>query len=244
MSPDSTERRRAIQPKRRDPERSRQRILDVAIAEFAQFGLGGARVDRITKKAGVNARMLYHYFGSKEHLFTAVLEEVYGSFLRFQQSLRLAELSPVEGIRQLVRGMWAFYRDNPEFISIVGAENRHMAAHLRASTKKRELQLPILEVLKDLLKRGVAEGVFRSGVDPIQLYISLAALGYFYFSNQHTLSTVVQRNLMTERALKMRRAHVEQAIYALVLSERGQEHMAARNRSYARKRANKAPIQP
>ena len=213
---------------KRNAEKSRQRILRVAITEFARHGFGGARVDRITKTARINARMLYHYFGSKEELFTAVLEEVYSSALEFQRSLRLSENSPLDSIRRLVDAMWEFYRDHPKFIAILGAENRHMAEHLRKSVKQRELQLPILPVLRGLLKRGEAEGVFRPGIDPVQLYITLASLGYFYFANQYTLSTVLQRELMTPRALKKRKAHVEEVVFSLVLSERGWKRITAR----------------
>ena len=61
----------------RDAEATRTRILNAAKREFAHFGLGGARVDEIAKRAKANKRMIYHYFGGKEELFTAVLEEAY-----------------------------------------------------------------------------------------------------------------------------------------------------------------------
>jgi len=193
---------------RRDPERTRARILEAARIEFAQRGLGGARVDQITARAGSNKRMIYYYFGNKESLFLAALESAYEQIRKAEQSLKLADLAPAEGMRRLVRFTWEYYLAHPEFITLLNNENLHRAQHLKKSNEIQALHSPLVAMLEELLARGQRTGVFRRGVDPVQLYISIAALGYFYLSNNHTLSTVFGRDLMQAAALKKRLAHM------------------------------------
>jgi hypothetical protein len=66
---------------------------------------------------------------------------------------------------------------------------------------------PLIEMIRRILLRGEKEGAFRARIDPVQLYISIAALGYFYFANIHTLSTVFGRDLSSPRLLQERRRH-------------------------------------
>lgn len=198
---------------RRDPERTRARILAAARIEFARRGLGGARVDQITARANSNKRMIYYYFGNKEALFLAALESAYEDIRRAEQSLKLADLAPAQGMRRLVRFTWEYYLAHPEFITLLNSENLHRARLLKKSKKIRALHSPLVAMLGNLLRRGQHAGVFRTGVDPVQLYISIAALGYFYLSNNHTLSTIFGRDLMQEQALKQRLSHMS----ALVL---------------------------
>lgn len=198
---------------KRDPEKNRRRILAAALEEFARFGLGGARVDRIAARAGANKRMLYYYFGNKEELFLAVLEARYAHIRRAEQGLRLGALDPAEGIRRLVGFTWNYYLKHPEFLTLLNSENLHRARHLRRSRQIAALHSPLVAMLRDLLERGVRSGAFRRGVDPVQLYISIAALGYFYLSNRHTLSTIFERDLLTARSKAERLKH----IVALVL---------------------------
>ncbi|MBE0623198.1 MAG: TetR family transcriptional regulator [Burkholderiales bacterium] len=205
--------RKADQPVRRDPERTRSRILDAARVEFARRGLGGARVDQITARAGSNKRMIYYYFGNKEALFLAALESAYEHIRTAEQALKLTDLDPAEGMRRLVRFTWEYYLAHPEFITLLNSENLHRARLLKKSKKIRALHSPLVAMLEAVLRRGQRAGVFRRGVDPVQLYISIAALGYFYLSNNHTLSTIFGRDLMQEPALKQRLAHMS----ALVL---------------------------
>jgi AcrR family transcriptional regulator len=193
---------------RRDPERTRARILDAARIEFARRGLGGARVDQITARAGSNKRMIYYYFGNKESLFLATLESSYEAIRKAEQSLKLTDLDPVRGIRRLVQFTWKYYLEHPEFITLLNSENLHRARHLRKSGDIQTMNSPLIAILEDLLRRGQRAGVFRAGVDPVQLYISIAALGYFYLSNNHTLSTIFGRDLMQPAALKKRLAHM------------------------------------
>jgi AcrR family transcriptional regulator len=197
---------------RRDPERTRARILEAARAEFARRGLGGARVDQITARAGSNKRMIYYYFGNKEALFLAALESAYEHMRKAEQSLKLTDLDPAEGMRRLVQFTWEYYLAHPEFITLLNSENLHRARHLKKSKEIRALHSPLVAMLESLLQRGQRAGVFRRGVDPVQLYISIAALGYFYLSNNHTLSAIFGRDLMRPQALKQRLAHMTELV--------------------------------
>jgi AcrR family transcriptional regulator len=193
---------------RRNPERTRASILEAARVEFARDGLGGARVDRITARAGSNKRMIYYYFGNKESLFLAALESAYEHIREAEQSLKLTDLEPAEGMRRLVRFTWEYYLAHPEFITLLNSENLHRARHLKKSNEIQALHSPLVAMLDELLARGQRAGVFRRGVDAVQLYISIAALGYFYLSNNHTLSTIFGRDLMRPQALRQRLAHM------------------------------------
>ena len=193
---------------KRNPERNRERILAAALEEFSRYGLGGARVDRIAARAGANKRMLYYYFGNKEELFLAVLESRYAHIRRAEQGLRLGALEPVHGIRRLIAFTWHYYLKHPEFLTLLNSENLHRARHLRRSRQIAALHSPLVAMLRDLLERGVRLRKFRRGVDPVQLYISIAALGYFYLSNRHTLSTIFERDLLAPRNKAERLQHM------------------------------------
>jgi AcrR family transcriptional regulator len=191
----------------RDPERTRQKILGAATAEFARHGLGGARVDRIAARAGANKRMLYYYFGSKENLFLAALEESYAQIRKAERALDLEHRDPREALRRLVDFTWAYYLAHPEFLTLLNSENLHKGRHVRRSKRVRELHSPLVETLRGILRRGESDGLFRRGVDPVQLYISIAGEGYFYLSNRYTLSRIFGRDLMEPRALAARERH-------------------------------------
>ena len=196
----------------RDAERTRAAILDAATDEFARHGLGGARVDRISASAGANKRMLYYYFGDKEGLFLAVLEAAYARIRGAEQQLSLLDMAPVESIRKLIRFTWNYFLAHPEFISLLNSENLHRASHLRRSRRARSLNSPLIETLGLVLDRGGREGVFRTGVDPLQLYISIAALCYFYLSNIHTLSSIFGRDLAAAPARSARLKHMTDVV--------------------------------
>ncbi len=195
--------------RRRRPDATRRRILMAATSEFAAKGLAGARVDKIAHRARVSKRMLYHYFGYKEALWLAVLEQAYLHIRNEERELDVSRLSPVVGMRRLIEFTVAYVRSHPEFISLLLDENLHRARYLRRSRKVRELHTSLLDVIADLLERGRGTGVFRSGVDPAELYITIAALGFFYFSNVHTLSAIFGRDFDSAPA---RRRHLEHAI--------------------------------
>jgi AcrR family transcriptional regulator len=201
----ATPARRAIT---RDPERTRAAILDAATQEFAANGLTGARVDAIASRARVNKRMIYHYFGDKEGLYLAVLEATYASIRAAEMDLHLTDRDPVDGMRELVLFTWRYFLAHPEFLSLLGTENLHKAAYLKRSKRIRELHSPLVGMISALLERGEKARVFRAGVDPVELYVTIAALGFFYLSNRHTLSTIFGRDLSAPKSIAARGEHI------------------------------------
>jgi AcrR family transcriptional regulator len=197
---------------RRNPARNQDRILKAAVAEFARFGLGGARVDRIAARAGANKRMLYYYYGNKDALFLAVLEDSYARIRSAERALHLTDLDPQEAMRRLVAFTWKYYLAHPEFLTLLNSENLHRGRHIRRSRNIIDMHSPFVAMIKQVLERGVRAGEFRRGVDPVQLYISIAGLGYFYLSNRHTLSTIFERDLMLPRHKAERLRHMEELV--------------------------------
>jgi len=191
------------QPKiKRDPEGTRRRILLAAAEEFANGGLFGARVDQIARRAETNERMLYYYFGSKEQLFTAVLEHAFAALTEAERTLDLSGLAPVEAVTRLAHFVWDYYRDHPELLRLVNNENLHEARYMQKSTRIHEMMSPIVATLGAILARGEAAGLFRPNVDPLQLYVTLSGMGYYIVSNRHTLAATFGRdfNANAERA--------------------------------------------
>jgi AcrR family transcriptional regulator len=197
---------------KRDSERTRAAILAAATREFARHGLTGARVDRIAAGARTNKRMLYYYFGNKDGLFLAVLEGAYARIRDAETTLSMLDATPEEGVRRLVRFTWEYFLANPEFLTLLNNENLHRAAHLRRSREVQAMNTPVIRTLAQVLERGRASGAFRGGVDALQLYISIAALSYFYVGNNHTLSAVFGRDLAAARARRERLAHMVEVI--------------------------------
>ena len=197
--------RRAKGPPVRDAERSREQILRAAAREFADSGLGGARVDRIAAQAGVNVRMLYYYFSSKDDLFLAVLERAYQVIREAEKGLELDQAEPIDAVCRLVEFTWQFQLSHPEFIPLLNSENLHQGRHLAGSASIAKLHSPLLETIGRLLERGANAGAFRRDVDPMRFYIMIASLSCFYLSNRYTLSAIFGRNLM---APKQRAAHL------------------------------------
>jgi len=198
----------------RDPSRTQASILAAATAEFTAKGLNGARVDEIARRAGVNKRMIYHYFGGKEGLYLAALEATYAAIRTAEIGLHLADKDPVEGMRELMLFTWHYFIEHPEFLSMLGTENLHRAAYLKKSKKIRDLHSPLIGMIADLLERGAKQKVFKRGVDPVELYISIAGLGWFYMSNRHTLSTIFGRDLTARDALDVRGRHIVEVVLA------------------------------
>lgn len=203
----------------RDADRSQSTILAAARDEFAEFGLGGARMDRIAERAGLNKRLIYYYFQDKETLFQAVLEQSYRDIREAERQLNLLELRPSEALRRLVEFTWTYYLDHPEFLTLLNSANLHKGRHLQQSHRARELNSPLIEMLAQILERGRQDGSFRGGVDPLQLYISIAGMAYFYLSNNHTLSAIFGRDLLTAKARQERLTHMCDVILGYVLRD-------------------------
>jgi AcrR family transcriptional regulator len=193
--------------RRRRPDATRRRILDAATNEFAAKGLAGARVNEIARRARINKRMLYHYFGGKEALWLAVLEEAYLNIRSNERELDVRRFAPKLGTQRLIEFNLSYVESHPEFISLLLTENVHRARYLRCSRKMRALHVSLLDVIKGLLVSGRSTGVFRTGVDAAELHITIAALSFFYFSNIHTLSTIFGRNFNAAAARRRHRRH-------------------------------------
>lgn len=191
-------------PRIRDAEATQKRILAAAKQEFAKKGLGGARVDDIAERAKANKRMIYHYFDSKESLFQRVLEDAYVDIRTAEQKLELDHLDPKDALERLVRFTWKYYLDNPEFLTLVNSENLHKARHLKKSKVVQDTSRRLVAMVDTLLERGVKQGVFRDGIDPVQLNITIAAIGYYYFTNRFTGTIIYERDLMSREALDTR----------------------------------------
>lgn len=191
-------------PRVRDAEATQRRILDAAKKEFARKGLGGARVDDIAERAKANKRMIYHYFKSKESLFQRVLEDAYIDIRAAEQKLELDHLEPKEALERLVRFTWKYYLDNPEFLTMVNSENLHKARHLKKSKVVQVITRRFVAMVDTILERGAKQGVFREGIDPVQLNITIAAVGYYYLTNRFTGAIIYERDLMSRKALDTR----------------------------------------
>lgn len=203
-------------PRPRDAEATRARILAAAKSEFARLGLAGARVDVIAAKAEANKRMIYHYFGSKETLFAHVLEAAYLDIRTAERQLDLDSLPPRAALEKLVRFTWDYYLENPEFITLINSENLHRGRHFAQSAQVARAADEFVGMVKRLLDRGAAEGVFRSDIDPIQLNITIAAIGYYYLTNRFTGAIVFKRDFMTPDALEERAQFNMETILRLV----------------------------
>lgn len=195
---------RKTKPRIRDAEATQKRILAAAKKEFAKKGLGGARVDVIAERAKANKRMIYHYFDSKEALFQRVLEDAYLDIRTAEQKLELDHLEPKDALEMLVRFTWQYYLDNPEFLTLVNSENLHGAKHLKKSKVVHVITRRLIDMVGAILRRGVDQGVFREGVDPVQLNITIAAIGYYYLTNRFTGSIIYGRDFLGEDALRER----------------------------------------
>ncbi|MEP6678425.1 MAG: TetR/AcrR family transcriptional regulator, partial [Betaproteobacteria bacterium] len=162
--------------------------------------------------AKTNKRMLYYYFGNKEALFRAVLEGAYARIRAAEEELQLLDVAPAEGVRRLVEFTWNYYLAHPEFMTLLNSENLHRARHLKRSRQVRAMNSPLIDTLAQILDAGERAGAFRARVDALQLYVSIAALSYFYLGNNHTLSAVFGRDLATPRARRQRLAHMTDVV--------------------------------
>jgi AcrR family transcriptional regulator len=196
----------------RNPEATKERIFAAAARIFAKSGFDGARVDRIAAAARINKQLIYHYFGSKDALFTAVLERAYIQFRGEEASLELDSLPADQAILALVEFTWDYYLRNPDFIRLLNTENQMEARHLKASSHTRQINASHISIARRILHRGKCDGSIRPEIDVLQLNVSIAALGFFYLINRHTLSTVFERDLTSKRMLGRRLAAMKDIV--------------------------------
>jgi AcrR family transcriptional regulator len=200
------------QPSKRNPDATRFRILQAAIREFSSEGYGGARVEAICKRARANPRMIYHYFGDKDGLYVSVLEHVLGQLRAEEFKLEVDHVPPLEGMLQLFRFIHDHFGSHPELIALLSGENLLRARFLKRSVKTPIVASPLTELIAKLLERGVRENAFRSGIDPLHLYVMLVALSYFHRSNAYTLSVIFRTDLLAPAWQDEHRREAEQLL--------------------------------
>jgi AcrR family transcriptional regulator len=196
----------------RNSAKTKASILAAARVEFADRGFEGARVDAIADRAGANKRLLYHYFGNKEDLYRAVLLEAYTEIRAGERALSLDRYDPVEAMDRLVRFTFRHFLANPWFPRLLGTENIENARFLKTLPDIKALHSPLVGQIAEIIERGAKDGLFRRDVDPVQLYISVAALGFFYVSNTATLSVIFERDLSSVAMVQEREAHAVQMV--------------------------------
>ncbi|BEU98515.1 TetR family transcriptional regulator [Acidovorax sp. DW039] len=199
-----------------DPDRTMANILEVATAEFADKGLAGARIDEIAALTHTSKRMIYYYFESKEGLYLAVLEESYRRIRQIETSLRLEDMEPEAALRALVGFTYDYQLGNPDFIRLVMNENMHRGEFIRRSTTIQELNVPVINAVQAVYERGVAAGVFRPHMDPIDLHMSISALCFFNVANRHTFSAIFKRSFDEAEAIAKRRESIIEMVVRFV----------------------------
>jgi AcrR family transcriptional regulator len=203
--------------RKNNPEATQANILEVATAEFADKGLAGARIDLIAEATRTSKRMIYYYFGSKEGLYIAVLEHAYRSIREIESGLHLDELEPVEALRSLVAHTVQYQLAHPEFIRLVMNENMHRGEYLEQSKKIQKLNIPAIDGLRKVYERGVKAKVFRKGIDPIDLHMSISALSVFNVANRYTFSLIFKRDLESKTAQNARCKSIVEMIERAVI---------------------------
>lgn len=205
--------------RKNDPERTRQDILEVATEEFATHGLSGARVDAIAERTRTSKRMIYYYFGGKEGLYHAVLEKAYADIRTAEAALHLEDLPPEEAMRRLAEFTFDYDEAHPDFIRLVSIENIHRAEHLAHTASIRSTNLGIVQTIAAILERGRKDGVFRAGIDPVDLHMLISAFCFFRVSNRHTFGTIFRRDLSEPGLREKHRRMIGDAVIRLLQGE-------------------------
>ena len=191
-------------------------IVEVATREFAEKGLSGARIDEIAALTHTSKRMIYYYFTSKEGLYVAVLEEAYRRIRSIEATLNLDDLAPEAGLRKLVGFTFDYQLANPDFIRLVMTENIHHGEFLARSTSIQQLNVPVISAVKSVYDRGVKAGVFRRGLDAVELHMSISALCFFNVANRHTFALIFKRDMTEPQAMEARRKNIVEMIVRYV----------------------------
>jgi AcrR family transcriptional regulator len=212
--------RKAAPPKEttrtNDPERTMANILEVAMAEFAEKGLAGARIDEIADATQTSKRMIYYYFGSKEGLYLAVLEESYRRMREIESQQHLENLAPEAALRRLVEFTFDHHVSHENYIRLVISENMNRGQFLAQSQSIQQLNVPAISAIRQLYERGVASGDFRPGLDPIDIHASISALTFFNVSNRHTFGLIFKRDLTDPKVAAQRRANIAEMVVRFV----------------------------
>lgn len=216
---DEAKRLRSRRRPRRTAEQSREQILRAATIEFATHGLAGGRISRIVKKAGSNPRMIYEHFGSKSALYVATLESALAELRAEELALDVEHLDPVEGLLQLFDFMNGHFERDGHLVSLLRAENGTKARYMKKSRRIHEMSSPVLAMTERLLSRGVAEGKLSADIDPLRLYVMIAALSQFHLTNVHTLSSMFASNLSDSDWRASRRADARRMLASYLVRD-------------------------
>jgi TetR/AcrR family transcriptional regulator, upper aerobic nicotinate degradation pathway regulator len=203
-------------PQARDSAQTRARILRAARNEFMRHGYSGARIERISRAGRSSDRMIYYYFASKETLYLAVLESVYTELGDAESALAIDPTQPLEALEALIEFTWRYYLEHPEFVALLSNENLMRGLHITKSVKVKQLSRPVLDILGTILVEGTRQKLFRRDLDVKKVYLTLAALGYFYLSNRYTLSSFLGTDLMQPGECEAWLAEVKRVMMAAV----------------------------
>lgn len=228
-------------PTRRGAQRERSeqmeaRILAAAIEEFSEYGFAGARIERISQRAGTVDRMLYYYYGNKERLYQAVLEKIYADMIGEQRAFVTPD-DPVEGMRRLVQHSWDHYESHPHLVRVLMNENLLRGKHIRQSRQVTRTSFPLVETVTSLLEAGQAQGLFRRDVTAEHVLMTIMSLGFFYLSNQHTCSTWMGGDLMSPARRKAWREHICDVVLSSLSPAAEKAAAPAPRKAPARRRA-------
>jgi AcrR family transcriptional regulator len=199
-----------------DPERTMAGILQVATVEFGEKGLAGARIDEIAAATRTSKRMIYYYFGSKEGLYLAVLEDSYRRMRATEGDLHLDDLAPEDALRRLVAFTFDHHQGNPAYIRLVMSENMERGQYMARSQSIQDVNVPAIDAVRKLYSRGLKAGVFRSGLDPVDIHASISALTFFNVSNQYTFGLIFKRDTQSTAALAARRDSIVEMVVRFV----------------------------
>ncbi len=200
----------------RVPEETRRDILEAAVAEFSEKGLAGARVDDIAARTRTTKRMIYYYFGSKEGLYAAVLERQYGGMRDAERDLGLGGLSPDEALRRIVEVTFDHHASHPEFVRLVSTENINEARIVAASPTIRTRNATVIGILEPILEQGGREGLFRRGLDPLDVHMLINSFCFYRVSNRHTLRAIFGRDLQAPEVAAAHRRMICEAVLRYV----------------------------
>ena len=195
---------------------TRESILAAATQVFAKHGFAGGRIEQISRAALSYDRMIYYYFGSKEALFIAVIEDTYRRFNQAEQALALDISQPQQALTDVIHFVWRYYQQHPEFITLLNTENLLRGQHIAKSAKASEYSSPVINITDRVLKSGAALGVFRPDLSARDVYLMIASMAYFYLSNRYTLSSFLGENLAAPTALAHWEAFVVDAVQRTV----------------------------
>jgi AcrR family transcriptional regulator len=223
--------------KARDPVQTRAAILSAAVDEFARRGFEGARIDAIARNTNTTRAMVYYYFESKEGLYVTVLESVYKGIRDGEKTLDLEHVDPLDAMRRLVSFTFDYYQNNPNFVKIVVAENQGGGCFIRKMNRLGKINRSIVDVLGEVLERGARQGVLRSGLDPVDVHMLIASLGWFQIANRYTFGTLFRRDFASLPIVARHKAVIEETVIRFVVADEYDEVRALPTDSHKKKRS-------